>query len=180
MLLHLIYVVVCISSLFFCITLLCVCSITQLCPTLYGPIDCSLPGFSVHGIFQTTILEWDATSYCRGSSQPRDQTWGSHLSHIGRWVLYHRHHLGGPSLYYYLLIIPHCVMTPQFIYPFSLYFFPRAVITKQYKPGDLKHQKCINSQFWRPGGQQARSGWRSSLTSSEGSREESVLASSSS
>ena len=57
MLLCLIYVVVCISSLFFCITLLCV--LTQLCPTLYGPIDCSLPGFSVHGIFQTTILEWD-------------------------------------------------------------------------------------------------------------------------
>ena len=32
----------------------------QLCPALCDPMDCSLPGFSVHGIFQTRILEWIA------------------------------------------------------------------------------------------------------------------------
>lgn len=32
--------------------------ITQLCPTLCNPIDCSLPGFSVHGILQIRILKW--------------------------------------------------------------------------------------------------------------------------
>ena len=31
--------------------------VAQLCPTLCNPLDCSLPGSSVHGIFQTRILE---------------------------------------------------------------------------------------------------------------------------
>ena len=37
-------------------------------------MDCSLPGFSVHGISQARILEWAAISFSRGSSQLRDQT----------------------------------------------------------------------------------------------------------
>ena len=48
--------------------------VPQLCPTLSDPMDCSPPGFSVHEIFQAGILEWDAISFSRGSSQPRDQT----------------------------------------------------------------------------------------------------------
>ena len=36
--------------------------------------DYSLPDFSVHGILQARILEWVATSSCRGSSPLRDQT----------------------------------------------------------------------------------------------------------
>ena len=34
------------------------CSVAQLCLTLCGPMDCSLPGSSAHGIFQARILEW--------------------------------------------------------------------------------------------------------------------------
>ena len=37
--------------------------------------DCNLPGSSVHGISQTRILEWVATSFSRVSSLPRDQAW---------------------------------------------------------------------------------------------------------
>ena len=48
--------------------------ITQLHPTLCDPIDCSLPGCSVHGSLQARILEWVAIPFSRGSSQPRDQT----------------------------------------------------------------------------------------------------------
>ena len=41
----------------------CVCAKSlQLCPTLCDPMDCSLPGSSVHGILQTRILEWVAMS----------------------------------------------------------------------------------------------------------------------
>jgi len=47
--------------------------VTQSCPTLCNPMDCSLPGFSVHGIFQAKILEWGAISFSKGSAQPRDQ-----------------------------------------------------------------------------------------------------------
>ena len=35
--------------------------VTQLCPTLSDPMDCSLPGSSVHGIFQAGVLEWGAS-----------------------------------------------------------------------------------------------------------------------
>ena len=38
---------------------------------LCGPMDCSLPGSSIHGIFQARILDWVAISFSRGSSQPR-------------------------------------------------------------------------------------------------------------
>ena len=59
-------VCVCVSV---CVSL-CACSITQSCLTLCGPMDCSLPGSSVHGIFQARILEQLAISYSRGSSDP--------------------------------------------------------------------------------------------------------------
>ena len=35
----------------------------QSCPTLCDPMDCSLPGFSVHGILQARTLEWVAISF---------------------------------------------------------------------------------------------------------------------
>ena len=40
----------------------------QLCPTVCNPIDCSLPGSSVHGILQARILQWVAMAYSRGFS----------------------------------------------------------------------------------------------------------------
>ena len=69
----------------------CVCVCAQLlsCSVLsdsLDPMDLKLPGISVHGIFQTRILEWVAMPSSRGSSQPRDET---HISSIGRWILYH-------------------------------------------------------------------------------------------
>ena len=60
--------------------------VVQWCLTLCDPLDSSLPGSSVHGIFQERILEWVAISYCRGSSPPRVWT---HLSCLGRQSLYH-------------------------------------------------------------------------------------------
>ena len=37
--------------------------VAQLCPTLRDPMDCSLPGSSVHGIFQVRVLEWGAIAF---------------------------------------------------------------------------------------------------------------------
>ena len=44
------------------------------------PMDCSSPGSSVHGILQVRILEWVAIHFSTGSSQPRDQSWVSHIA----------------------------------------------------------------------------------------------------
>ena len=42
------------------------------CPTLCDPMDCSLSGSSIHGIFQARVLEWIAISLSRGFSRPRN------------------------------------------------------------------------------------------------------------
>ena len=47
---------------------------TQSSLTLCDPMDCSLPGFSVHWIFQARVPEWVPISFSRGSSQPTDRT----------------------------------------------------------------------------------------------------------
>ena len=60
--------------------------VTQSCLTLCDPMDCSLPGFSVHGIFQARILQWVAIFFsrrsCSSSSWTRDWTQVSRI--VGR------------------------------------------------------------------------------------------------
>ena len=48
--------------------------VSQSCPTLWYPKDCSPPCSSVHGICQARILEWFTITFSREPSQPRDQT----------------------------------------------------------------------------------------------------------
>ena len=54
----------------------------QSCLTLCDPMDCSLPGSSIRGIFQARVLEWGAVSSSRESSWPRNRTRVSHI--VGR------------------------------------------------------------------------------------------------
>ena len=51
--------------------------VTKSCLTLYDSMDYSPLGSSVHGISQARIQEWVAIFFSRGSSQPRDQIFGS-------------------------------------------------------------------------------------------------------
>ena len=60
--------------------LVCISEVTQSCPTLCDPMDCSPPGSSIHGILQARILEWVAISFSRGSSRPRDRTQVSRIA----------------------------------------------------------------------------------------------------
>ena len=53
----------------------------QSCPTLCNPVDHSLPGSSVHGILQATVMEWVVLPSSRGSSRPRGWTRVSCLQH---------------------------------------------------------------------------------------------------
>ena len=55
--------------------------VAQSCLTLCNPMDCSPPGSSsVHGIFQTRILDWVVISFSRGPSPPRDWTQVSYIA----------------------------------------------------------------------------------------------------
>ena len=58
----------------------CVCTralVTQSCPTLWDPIDCSPQSSSVPGILQAGTLQWVSIPFFRESSHPRDWTWVS-------------------------------------------------------------------------------------------------------
>ena len=68
-------------------TCACCTKSLQSCPTLCDPMDCSLPGSSVHGTLQARILEWVAMPSSRGSSRPRDRNRVSYVSCMGRQVL---------------------------------------------------------------------------------------------
>ena len=70
--------------------------VSQSCPILCDPVDCSPPGSSVHGILQARIVEWIVIPFSRGSFQPRDQT---------RQILYHLSHQGSPVIYSRKVII---------------------------------------------------------------------------
>ena len=61
------------------------CEVIQSCLTLCNPMDCSLPGSSLHGILQVT-LEWVAISSSRGSSRPRDRTQVSRIPGKGSTI----------------------------------------------------------------------------------------------
>ena len=59
------------------------------CPTLHDPMDCSLPGSSVHGIFQARVLEWVAIAF---SSKKGYRITGQNASlHNGACKFYHLH-----------------------------------------------------------------------------------------
>ena len=66
-------------------------AVAQFCPVLCKPMDCSLPGSSVHGILQVRILEWVVISFLQGifciqGSNP--------VLLYGRWILYFLSHQG--------------------------------------------------------------------------------------
>ena len=50
--------------------------VAQSCPTLRDPMDCSLPGSSIHGIFQARVLEWGAIAFSGQEASGRDHSFG--------------------------------------------------------------------------------------------------------
>ena len=67
--------------------------VTQSCPTVCDPMDCSLPGSSVQGIFQARVLEWVAISSSKGIFPTQGSNPG--LLHC-RQMLYRLSHQGSP------------------------------------------------------------------------------------
>ena len=52
--------------------------VAQLCPTLSHPMDCSLPGSSIHGIFQARVLEWGAIAFSNPNHEAKQINVHSH------------------------------------------------------------------------------------------------------
>ena len=70
------------------------CLVPQSCLTFCDSMDGSLLGYSVHGLAQTRILEWETISSSGGSSWPSDRT---HISCTGRQILLPLSHQGSPK-----------------------------------------------------------------------------------
>ena len=98
--------------------------------TACDPMDCSLPGSSVHGILQARILEWVAIPFSRVSSWPRDRTW---VSCIGRRILY-------------------CWATREVLqYSYDFLSHKTVVLEKIFEsPLDSKETKQVNSKGNQP------------------------------
>ena len=78
-------------SILYIVSIVCLhAKFLQSFPTLCDPMDCSLPGSSVHGILSARILEWVAMPSFWEFSQQKDQTLISYVSCIGKLVLYHQ------------------------------------------------------------------------------------------
>ena len=69
--------------------LLSLCSGAQSWPTLGDPTDWSPPGSLVYGVFRARLLEWAAVPSSRASSRLGERTRISHVSCLGRRILYH-------------------------------------------------------------------------------------------
>ena len=57
--------------------------VAQSCPTLSDPMDCSLSGSSVHGIFQARALEWGAIAFSERKGMTEDEMVGWHHQRDG-------------------------------------------------------------------------------------------------
>ena len=103
------------------ITSICVVirsKVVQSCPTVCNPMDCSLPGSSVHGIFQARVLEWAAIS---SPGDLPDQELNLGLPHC-RQMLYHLSHQGSPEKDYHLCSIYLSVYLSGFKWIMAIFF----------------------------------------------------------
>ena len=130
----------------------------QSCPTLCDPMDCSIPGSSVHGIFQARVLEWVAISFSRGSSRPRDRTRVSCIA--GRQTLYQLSHQGSliffslGSTKFFLCVSSTCMpltlQTPQAARPYKTMTSIRSSNPRDFPGGPVVrtlHVQCRGPKF---------------------------------
>ena len=115
------------------------CLVAQSCLTLCDPMNCSLPGSSVHGILQARILEWIAISFS-GSSHPRDRTRVSCVSYMGRQIL-----TTEPPNTMQCISFPFLHSIPSFFLPYiSLLLFPLlSLLPLPPFPLSLPHLFCL-------------------------------------
>ena len=111
-------------SCFWIIIVLCILECMLSHSVVCNPLDCSLLGSAVHGIFQARILEQVAISYSRESSQPRDGIRIFCIPCTDKWIPYHQQHLGSPPIVYTFSFIDfHSLLSPSAYYGFNLFFY---------------------------------------------------------
>ena len=131
----------------------CVCVLSgSVMSDTWDPIDCSLPGSSVHGILQARILEWVAISFSRGSSWLRNRTQVSYIAGrlITDWAT--REALGSEDS----LQIQHSINPKSLgvlkVPVFKKYIKNYSVLSRTYLPdgGRQSEAKLFPEEVWGP------------------------------
>ena len=119
---------------------LSVCSVAQLCLTLCASMDYSPPGSSIHGIFPGKNTGVSCCFFLQGNLPHPGIELESYTSCIGRWVLYHKCHLGSLSPFGVLPIS----------WPHPLWFLLYVFSCRRFFLGDsdLFHQELFCELLW--------------------------------
>ena len=127
--------------------------VAQLGLTLFDPVDCSPPGFSVCGILQARILEWVAIPSSRGSSPTRDWTWVSCIAG-GFFTVWSTREAPLECLPHAILFKGLFAQLPYFIFTTTLYISTMIISTLDMS--ELKHREGkefawdhTTSQLWK-------------------------------
>ena len=92
--------------------------VAQSCPTPSDPMDCSLPGSSIHGIFQARVLEWVAIAFSYLNARHSQIHSASPESHVNSGLIYPSAYLTSPLRF---PIVTSCLIrlngTPGFLVP---------------------------------------------------------------
>ena len=118
------------------------------CRTLCDPMDCSLSGSSVHGIFQARVLEWIAIAFSRGSSRPRNRTRVSHIAgrHFTVWATVHGVAKSWTRLSDFTSLHNGCyslMATTSFVYQYGRQHFSTIVHNFLWRNGS-----CLKTHCW--------------------------------
>ena len=145
---------------------------------VHARVCCRVPRFAtpglepasstVHGVSQSSILEWIATSYSRGSFWPRDRTLISFISCIGRWILYQLHrvltfklmdysprytyvlHSSGSKLYLWVLFKCSCCLFIFIAVSISVYWIHKiylSILAYFFFFGWIFQWSCLDLEF---------------------------------
>ena len=113
-------------------------------------MDCSLPGFSVHGIFQARVLEWVAISFSKESSWPRDRTqvsciadrcftlWATNSPlyiYISSFFFFSSFISLFILLYNFVLVLPYTDLNPPWVYMCSPSWTPLPPLSPSHPSG---------------------------------------------
>ena len=60
--------------------------VAQACLTLHDPMDCSLPGSSIHGIFQARVLGWGATAFSEQQTMEKVKSISTEIGLVLAWA----------------------------------------------------------------------------------------------
>ena len=133
--------------------------VVESCLTLCHSVDCSPPGFSVHGIIQARVLEWVGISFSRGYSLPRERTQVSRIAgrrfilwttreaqYLWMWDLNHKEGWAPKNWCFWTVVLENTLESPlhcKEIKPvnpqFSSVQFIHSVVSDSLRPHELQH-----------------------------------------